>query len=89
MKKPLELNVLGKTLVIKSDESEEYVREVEDFLHEKIAEVRENTKAVGNLDLALLVALNVAGELIKMREVLGDVEQSSATLVELIERRST
>jgi cell division protein ZapA (FtsZ GTPase activity inhibitor) len=89
LKKPLELNVLGKTLVIKSDESEEYVREVEDFLHEKIAEVRENTKAVGNLDLALLVALNVAGELIKMREVLGDVEQSSATLVELIERRST
>ncbi len=87
MKESVELTILGHKLVIKSDESEEYVREVERLLNSKITEVREKTKAVATLDLALLVALNVTGELIKAREALEDVEKRSGELSELIERR--
>ncbi len=83
----MELTILGRRLSIKSGESEEYVREVENELLKKISEVKEKTKAVGTLDMALLVALNVTDELIKTRKLLEDVEERSEELTRLIERR--
>ena len=88
MKDALELNILGQKLAIKSVEDESYVRAVEDFLNSKINEVRDSTKAVATLDLALLAALNVTDELMKARRVMEDVEERSGALVEQIERRS-
>lgn len=88
MKDTLELNILGQKLAIKSVEDENYVRAVEDFLNGKINEVRDSTKAVATLDLALLAALNVTDELMKARRVMEDVEERSGALVEQIERRS-
>lgn len=88
MKDALELNILGQKLAIKSVEDENYVRAVEDFLNGKINEVRDSTKAVATLDLALLAALNVTDELMKARRVMEDVEERSGALVEQIERRS-
>jgi len=73
----VELTILGQRLVIKSDEDGEYIRNVEEYLNSKIREVREKTKAVATLDLALLVALNVTGELIKAREDLDGIEERS------------
>ena len=88
VKDALELNILGQKLAIKSVEDENYVRAVEDFLNGKINEVRDSTKAVATLDLALLAALNVTDELMKARRVMEDVEERSGALVEQIERRS-
>ncbi|MCK5237889.1 MAG: cell division protein ZapA [Deltaproteobacteria bacterium] len=87
MNDSMELTILGRRLSIKSGESEEYVREVENELLKKISEVKEKTKAVGTLDMALLVALNVTDELIKTRKLLEDVEERSEELTRLIERR--
>jgi len=76
----VELTILGQRLVIKSDEDSAYIRNVEEYLNAKIMEVREKTRAVATLDLALLVALNVTGELLKAREDLDGIEERSEDL---------
>ncbi|MCK4738528.1 MAG: cell division protein ZapA [Deltaproteobacteria bacterium] len=89
MKQAVELNILGKRLAIKSDKSEEHVREVEQLLSEKIAEIRESSNAVATLDLALLAALNITGELIEAKKLLEAIEERSEELTRRIESRKT
>ncbi|TAN63671.1 cell division protein ZapA [bacterium] len=87
MKKVLELNINGHKLAVRSDEDEEHIRAVEQYLNHKIEEVKENTKAVSTLDLALLAALNITGEVIKTKEILERLGRKSDELAELIDRR--
>jgi len=81
-----EIKIDGHRLVVKSDEDEVYIRTVENYLNNKIEEVKENTKAASTLDLALLAALNITGEVIKTREMLDKVGKRTEELEELIDR---
>ncbi|WKZ33598.1 MAG: cell division protein ZapA [Thermodesulfobacteriota bacterium] len=87
MKKVAELKIFGHKLLVKSEEGEEYIRAVEDYLNTKIEEVKENTKAVSTLDLALLAALNITGEVIKTKEMLERLGRKSEELAQKIDRR--
>ncbi len=87
LKKVTEIKINGHRLVVRSEESEEHIRIVEDYLNNKIEEAKENTKAVSTLDLALLAALNITGEVIKTREILDKLGRKSEELTELIDRR--
>ncbi|MBI5809933.1 MAG: cell division protein ZapA [Deltaproteobacteria bacterium] len=87
MKKVAELKINGHKLVVKSEEGEEYIKAVEDYLNNKIEEVKENTKAVSTLDLALLAALNITGEAIKTKEMLERLERKSEELAGVIDSR--
>ncbi len=87
MKRVAELKIQGHKLSIKSDEGEEYIRAVENYLNNKIEEVKQNTKAVSSLDLALLAALNITGEVIKTKETLERLGRKSDELADDINRR--
>ncbi|MFQ5441607.1 MAG: cell division protein ZapA [Thermodesulfobacteriota bacterium] len=87
MKKAAELSINGHRLVVKSEEGEEYIRAVEGYLNNKIEEVKKNTRAVSTLDLALLAALNITGEVIKSKEILERLEIKTEELTELIGRK--
>jgi cell division protein ZapA len=87
LKNVAELRINGHRLLIKSEEGEEYIRAVEEYLNNKIEEVKENTKAVSTLDLALLAALNITGEVIKTKEILDRLGRRSEELTSLIDRR--
>ncbi|MFQ5585490.1 MAG: cell division protein ZapA [Thermodesulfobacteriota bacterium] len=87
LKKGVEVNILEQRLYVKSDEEEEYIRRVETYLNKKVEEIKNNTKAVSTLDVALLTVLNVAGDYLKTVERLGELENRSTKLAELIERR--
>ncbi|MBW7957697.1 MAG: cell division protein ZapA [Deltaproteobacteria bacterium] len=87
MKKVAELRIFGHKLLVKSEEGEEYIRAVEDYLNTKIEEVKENTKAVSTLDLALLAALNITGEVIKTKEMLERLGRKSEELAQKINGR--
>ncbi|MBI1910883.1 MAG: cell division protein ZapA [Deltaproteobacteria bacterium] len=87
MKKVTELRIHGHKLVVKSEEGEEHIRAVENYLNNKIEEVKENTKAVSTLDLALLAALNITGEVIKTKEILERLGRKSEELAATIDRR--
>jgi cell division protein ZapA len=87
VKKVAEIKIFGHKLLVRSDENEEYIRAIEDYLNTKIEEVRENTKAVSSLDLALLAALNITGEVIKTKEILEKLGRKSEELALKIDRR--
>lgn len=87
MKKVAEIKIFGHKLLVRSDENEEYIRAIEEYLNTKIEEVRENTKAVSSLDLALLAALNITGEVIKTKEILEKLGRKSEELATRIDRQ--
>jgi len=87
VKKVAEINIFGHKLLVRSDEGEEYIRAIEDYLNTKMEEVRENTKAVSSLDLALLAALNITGEVIKNKEMLEQLGRKSEELATRIDRQ--
>lgn len=87
MKKVVELQIQGHRLAVKSEEGEAYIRAVEDYLNNKIEEVKESTKAVSTLDLALLAALNITGEVIKSKELLERLGRKSQELASLIDNK--
>jgi len=87
LKKGVEVTILEQKLYVKSNEEEEYIRRVESYLNGKAEEIKNNTKAVSTLDVALLTVLNVAGDYLRTVERLGEVEDRSTKLAELIERR--
>jgi len=88
LKKVIELKIYGHKLVVKSEEDEDYIRTVENYLNTKIEEVKENTKAVSTLDLALLAALNITGEVIKTKEMLERLGRKSEELAKRIDRET-
>ncbi len=87
LKKVAELKICGHVLTVKSAEGEDYIRAVEDYLNNKIEEVKGTTKAVSTLDLALLAALNITGEVIKTKEKLERLGRKSEELADMIDRR--
>ena len=87
LKKGVEVTILEQKFYVKSNEEEEYIRRVESYLNGKAEEIKSNTKAVSTLDVALLTVLNVAGDYLRTVERLGEVEDRSTKLAELIERR--
>jgi cell division protein ZapA len=87
LKKTVEINILEQRLLVKSEEGEEYVKEVEAYLNKKVEEIKKRTKAVSTVDLVLLTALNMAGDYLKTMERLGELENKSGKLAKLIERK--
>jgi cell division protein ZapA len=83
----VEIRLLGQKLVLKSDEEEGYIREVENYLNDKIEEIKESTKAVSTLDIALLTALNITSEFLRTRHTLDGVERRSKEIIQRIDRR--
>lgn len=87
MKNVAELVINGHRLVIKSDEGEEYIRAVESYLNQKIEEVKGTSTAVSTLDLTLLAALNITGEIIKTKEIVDRLGERTEELALRIDRR--
>ncbi len=82
----VEMEILGQRIAVKSDEDEEHIKSVESYLNHKVSEIKESSKAVSTLDVALLAALNVTGELVKIRETLEKRDKRSDALSDMIER---
>ena len=55
----VEVNILEQKLLVKSEDGEEHVKMVVDYLNSKIEEVKKNSKAVSTLNVALLAAMNI------------------------------
>ena len=85
----VEIKVFGQTYTVKTDAEEDYIREVANYVNEKMEEVLKKTKSVSTLNVAILTALNIADDLLKEKEkrtaLLREVEAKSRDLVEKID----
>ena len=86
---PVKVYILGQEYVVKSEEGEEYVREVATYVNEQVETIIETTKTVTTFKVAILAAMRIADDYFKEREknkrLVDFVENRSKTLLEKIE----
>ena len=64
----IEVDILGQRYKIRSDEDEEYIQRLANYLCEKINEVQESSKTVATHNVVVLAALNIADHLFKIEK---------------------
>lgn len=72
MKKTYDLTILDQKFTIKSDESEAHVKKVSDYVNKKMNEIVTRNKAISTGNIAVLAALNIAGDLFELKRNVGD-----------------
>lgn len=91
MKNLVRVEILGREYTLKSDEGEERVRKIAEYVNEKIKKISDNTKTISTLNVAILAALDIANEYFEALEGHGDlsrrvekIEMKSGRLIEII-----
>jgi cell division protein ZapA len=64
----LEVSILGQRYTIKGDAPEEHIRQLSDFLNERLRRVSENTPNITPVKALILAAIDIADELHRLRE---------------------
>ena len=84
----VEVNILEQKLLVKSEDGEEHVKMVVDYLNSKIEEVKKNSKAVSTLNVALLAAMNITDDYFEAKERVVKLEGRARELSKLIDKRA-
>lgn len=83
---------MGQEFSVLSDRGEEYVDSVVAFVNENAKDIGSASKDISTLGIAILVALNVADELFRLKEEKEDfysvLERRSETLINYIEEKT-
>ena len=92
MKKRYNIKILEQELSVLSDAEDEQVASVVRFVNEKMEEVLQDRNGLKTLDVAILAALNISEDFIKLKEVHQEIrnqlEFRSEKLIQLIEDAS-
>jgi cell division protein ZapA len=92
LKNSYNITILGQELSVASDSEDEQVAEVVQFLSKKVDEVLHSGNGLKTLNVAILAALNISEELIKLkgvnRELCDQLENRAEKLIQLIEEAS-
>ncbi len=60
--KQIKVIIYDQEYVIKSEENAEQINQIADYVNDKLKEIQDNTKGLSEKKMAILVALNIAGE---------------------------
>ena len=67
MKKRFDIKVIGQEFSVLSDKGDEYVSKIVQHINERAREIGDASEDVTTSDIAILVALNIAEELFRVR----------------------
>jgi cell division protein ZapA (FtsZ GTPase activity inhibitor) len=82
MREPLEVEIMGQRLVVRSEDSEEHVREAARYVDAQIRQLAD-TRFASALDLALVAALNIASDYWKLQH---EQEEAHQTIDRMAQR---
>jgi cell division protein ZapA len=89
LKKSYKISILGQDLSVLSDAEDEQVANVVQFVNNKIEEVMQSKDGLKTLNVAILAALNISEELLKLKgmnkELCENMETRAEKLIQLIE----
>lgn len=89
MKKNYQINILGQDLSVLSDSGDEHVASVVQCVEAKINQIKSATSNKNALNIAILSALNIADEYLKLaganRKVSDELGSRTDNLINLIE----
>jgi cell division protein ZapA len=88
MKTSVKVEILGREYSIRSDEGEDRVKRIAGYVDQKLKAVSEGTKTVSTLDVAILVAMDIANEYFEalegQNELARKIELKSDRLIDRI-----
>jgi len=67
LKKRFDIKVIGQEFSVLSDKGDEYVSKIVQHINERAREIGDASENVTTSDIAILVALNIAEELFRVR----------------------
>ncbi len=67
MKRPLDVEIMGQRLTVASDDGDDHVRQVAEYVDRQMRQLGGNLTAASMIQLALLTALNIASEYWKLQ----------------------
>ncbi|MFN8628455.1 MAG: cell division protein ZapA [Candidatus Binatia bacterium] len=82
MDEPLEIELLGQRLTVKSEDGDEHVRAVARYVDERIRRLAEVQPASAPLHLALVTALNIASEYWKLQHLQEEVQRTISRMTQ-------
>ena len=89
MKNSHKITILGQELSVLSDSEDEQVANVVQFVNEKMEEVLHSSNGLKTLNVAILAALNISEEFLKLqgvnRDLCDQLESRAEKLIQLIE----
>ncbi|MRR16032.1 MAG: cell division protein ZapA [Deltaproteobacteria bacterium] len=92
MKKRYDITILGQELAVLSDAGDEQVANVVRCVNERIEDIMRRSDGLRALDAAILAALNITEDFLKLKGVNQDLfdqlEYRSEKLIQLIENAS-
>ena len=68
MKNLVRVEILGREYNVRSDEGEERVKKIAEYVGQKIKEITEGTKTLSTINVAILAALNIADDYFRALE---------------------
>jgi len=90
LKNSHKITVLGQELSVLSDSEDEEVANVVRFVNEKMDEVLRSGNGIKTLNVAILAALNISEELLKLKgvnsELCNQLESRAEELIQLIDK---
>jgi cell division protein ZapA len=88
LKERFSIRILGQEFSVLSDSGEEHVTRVVNYINEKVEEIKKTSNNMTTLNIAILVALNIADEYFSIKEVdeemRSKLERKSEELINLI-----
>jgi cell division protein ZapA len=70
----MKVEIYDQIYNINSDQNDEYVKEIADYVDGKMREIAEATRIADSLKVAVLASLNIADELFTLRERRAELE---------------
>ena len=74
-KKTVQVQIFGTDYALKSDKDTEHVQSIAKYVDDKLEALAKNTNVKSQTKIAVLVALNIADELFRLRESHEAVQQ--------------
>jgi cell division protein ZapA (FtsZ GTPase activity inhibitor) len=71
----IEVKILGQRYKVRSDEGEDYIKSLAQFVNEQILQVQRSSQTVATHNVAILAALHIADDLFKVREENGLIKK--------------
>ncbi len=85
MEKPIKIQILDNEYLIKSEENDEHVSKIADYVNEKIKEVDESSIGLSDKKTIILAALHIASDYLRLLKehdtLIANIRQRSKELI--------
>jgi len=87
----IEVTILGRKMLLSTESDEDYVREIAEYVNEKMESIRDQSGSTSSLNVAILTALDIADEYFKQvglqKEICEKVDKQCLELVNYIDAK--